>query len=119
MNIDLTQIISHVKLINSALYSGNLAFFIGAGFSKMVHYDSPSWQNLTSELACKLDKRNKIFDSLKIAELYKIEFGEIELFNKIKSMFPNNFASVNNKVVRDLLSVRVNNIISLKFEFSC
>lgn len=89
MNIKLTQKTKkYLSVIQEAKESGNLAIFVGAGFS--VSEDKKkykSWSGVTKKLIKELNC-NKDLDNLKIAELYKLQFGKIKLKQAVLQSFP-------------------------------
>ena len=77
-----------LDVIRKAKKNNNLAFFIGSGFSSS---ENPklykSWNGLTSELKKKLDCEGET-DNLKIAQMFRLKFGEVEAKNTIRAFFP-------------------------------
>lgn len=77
-----------LDVIRNARKNSNLAFFIGSGFSSS---ENPklykSWNGLTSELKKKIDCDNET-DNLKIAQMFRLKFREVEAKNTIRAFFP-------------------------------
>lgn len=75
--------------IIEAKKNNKLAFFIGAGFSKNSETDLkkiPLWSDLINDLKKSLGVENET-DYLKIAQLYYLQYGEYQYFNKLKKYF--------------------------------
>lgn len=79
--------IEHLLHIKQALQEDRLAIFIGAGFSKAVNNEYPSWAEVIKKLKDAMPN-NQATDFLQIAEHYNLEFGAIATKEKIKSYFP-------------------------------
>ncbi len=77
----------HIEHIRKAHEENRLAIFIGAGFSKCVDDRYPSWKKIINELIEAMPDIGET-DNLKVAEHYKLEYGEIETKKKIQSYFP-------------------------------
>ncbi|WP_166739893.1 SIR2 family protein [Acinetobacter seifertii] len=75
--------------IIEAKKNNKLAFFIGAGFSKNSETDLkkiPLWSDLIHDLKKNLGVETET-DYLKIAQLYYLQYGEYQYFNKLKKYF--------------------------------
>ncbi|WP_171496091.1 SIR2 family protein, partial [Acinetobacter oleivorans] len=75
--------------IIEAKKNNKLAFFIGAGFSKNSETDLkkiPLWSDLINDLKKSLGVESET-DYLKIAQLYYLQYGEYQYFNKLKKYF--------------------------------
>lgn len=89
MSIKLTQKTKkYLSVIQEAKESGNLAIFVGAGFSVSENNKKyKSWSGVTKKLIKELNC-NKNLDNLKIAELYKLQFGKAKLKQAVLQSFP-------------------------------
>lgn len=89
MSIKLTQKTKkYLSVIQDAKESGNLAIFVGAGFSVSENNKKyKSWSGVTKKLIKELNC-NKNLDNLKIAELYKLQFGKAKLKQAVLQSFP-------------------------------
>lgn len=89
MNIKLTQKTKkYLSVIQEAKESGNLAIFVGAGFSVSENSKKyKSWNGVTKKLIKELNC-DKNLDNLKIAELYKLQFGKAKLKQVVLQSFP-------------------------------
>lgn len=77
-----------LEKIQTAKACGNLALFIGAGFSMCENPRKyKSWDGVTKKLIDEL-KCDKNLGNLKISELYKLEFGKEKLKEAVMSSFP-------------------------------
>ena len=79
----------YIKKIREANEKEQLVIFVGAGVS--MNSGFPSWGKVIDAIKAELcGEGDKTYDFTKIAELYKLRFGE-QLFNKkIQSLFPSN-----------------------------
>ena len=78
----------HIAHIRKAHEENRLAVFIGAGFSKCLEgVKYPSWKDIIDDLKESMQDIEET-DFLKIAEHYKLEFGEIESKKKVQAHFP-------------------------------
>ena len=89
LSIKLTQKTKkYLSVIQEAKESGNLAIFVGAGFSVSENNKKyKSWSGVTKKLIKELNC-NKNLDNLKIAELYKLQFGKAKLKQAVLQSFP-------------------------------
>lgn len=89
MSIKLTQKTKkYLSVIQEAKESGNLAIFVGAGFSVSENSKKyKSWNGVTKKLIKELNC-DKNLDNLKIAELYKLQFGKAKLKQVVLQSFP-------------------------------
>lgn len=78
----------YLSVIQEAKESGNLAIFVGAGFSVSENDKKyKNWSGVTKKLIKELNC-NKNLDNLKIAELYKLQFGKAKLKQVVLQSFP-------------------------------
>lgn len=83
---------NHVDIhsIIDAQKNGSLTVFVGAGFSKFSETKSikfPSWSELIIDLQKDLNNYDET-DFLKVAQLYFLEFGEFNLYKKLRKFVP-------------------------------
>lgn len=77
----------YYRLIKQALDEHKLAFMIGAGVSRATDDRNPSWSDLISTLKEALNDCTED-DFLKVAQLYYIKYGALNLKKKVQSQFP-------------------------------
>ena len=78
----------YLTTIQNALENNKLAIFVGAGFSVSENEKKyKNWNGIIKKLVKTL-QCNKNLDNLKIAELYKLQFGKEKLRNEVLSCFP-------------------------------
>lgn len=79
-----------IHSIIDAQKNGSLTVFVGAGFSKFSETKSikfPSWSELIIDLQKDLNNNDET-DFLKVAQLYFLEFGEFNLYKKLRKFVP-------------------------------
>ena len=84
----MNNIQNHIKKIIDAKNNNRLVIFVGSGISKNSETNNskiPNWSELIENLKQDLGKI-KENDYLKIAQLYYLEYGECEYYNKIKNL---------------------------------
>ena len=77
----------YYRLIKQALEEHKLAFMIGAGVSRATDDRNPSWPDLINILKRALNDCRED-DYLKVAQLYYIKYGALNLKNTVQSQFP-------------------------------
>lgn len=104
---------SHIKIIKEALSNNNLAIFVGSGVSHCTAPDKyPLWTPICNEL--KADLGTDENDSLKIAQLYQLEFKTLKTKKKIQSMFPS--VDVPGQLQRKILDLNPHYIITTNWD---
>lgn len=101
------------RLIRSALESHKLAFMIGAGVSRATDERNPSWPELIDYLKQALDNCEED-DFLKIAQLYNIKYGPLNLKNKVQSRFPPK--DIPGRIQKDILELNPHYIITTNWD---
>ena len=77
----------YFRLIREAIEAHKLAFMIGAGVSRATDGRNPSWPDLIKTLQGALSNCDED-DYLKVAQLYYIKYGALNLKNTVQSQFP-------------------------------
>lgn len=77
----------YYSLIKQALEEHKLAFMIGAGVSRATDERNPSWSDLINTLKQALSDCGES-DFLKVAQLYYIKYGALNLKKTVQSQFP-------------------------------
>lgn len=101
------------RLIRSALESHKLAFMIGAGVSRATDDRNPSWSDLINNLKRALDNCEED-DFLKVAQLYNIKYGPLNLKNTVQSQFPSK--DVPGRIQKDILELNPHYIITTNWD---
>ena len=104
---------SHIKTIKEALENNDLAIFVGSGVSHCTAPDKyPLWTPICNEL--KADLSTDENDSLKIAQLYQLEFKPLKTKKRIQSMFPS--VDVPGQLQRKILDLNPHYIITTNWD---
>ena len=103
----------YYRLIKQALEEHKLAFMIGAGVSRATDDRNPSWSGLINTLKQGLNDCRED-DYLKVAQLYYIKYGSLNLKNTVQSQFPSK--DVPGRIQKDILELNPHYIITTNWD---
>lgn len=79
-------ITKHIDILRNAKQQGSLAVFVGCGVSRATSKKYKLWGDIIEELKNELNSQEE--DFLKLAQLYSLEFGSIQIKKKVRDFFP-------------------------------